>query len=93
MPGRGGAERVGGAGGAVHPRECRGLGPRARYLHVCRPQQQVTQWAVVVGGEDVVFRVNHVQPQGPQVPRLQAPTAIVSGLKEVPVRRTRRESG
>lgn len=58
------------------------------YLHVRRLQQQVPQWAVVVGGEDVVFCVNHVQPQGSQVPRLQALTAVVSGLQEVPGRRT-----
>lgn len=36
----------------------------------------------------MVFCVNHVQPQGPQVPRLQALTAIVSGLQEVPGHRT-----
>lgn len=36
----------------------------------------------------MVFCVNHVQPQGSQVPRLQALTAVVSGLQEVPGRRT-----
>lgn len=35
------------------------------YLHICRLQQEVPQRAVVVGGEDVVFCVNHIQPQGP----------------------------
>lgn len=32
----------------------------------------------------MVFCVNHVQPQGAQVPRLQDLTAVVSGLQEVP---------
>lgn len=62
-----------------------------RYLHVRRPQQQVPQRAVVVGGEDMVLGVHHVQPQGPQVPRLQALAAVVSGLKEVPGHRTHRK--
>lgn len=64
-----------------------------RYLHVRRPQQQVPQRAVVVGGEDVVLGVHHVQPQGPQVPRLQALAAVVSGLKEVPGHRTHGKDG
>lgn len=55
-----------------------------RHLHICRLEQQVPQWLIVVRGKHVVLRIHHIEAQRAQVPRLQALTAAVPGLQEVP---------